>query len=112
MGTGAGKSKATGHKASNTNEPLASGKNQLARNRLHRSKKPKRSKIQAVPAPIKVPKLFKHQSKFEGTRAGRKSCIDSMASAKREPMAKVKITAGHWGALRCSAKATTKPKGA
>ena len=82
---GAGKSKATGQSAKRTNAPLASEKNQLALKRLQRSKKPKRSNVQAKEAPIRVPKVFSTQSTFEGTRAGKKSCSVSKPSDNKEP---------------------------
>ena len=59
-----------------------------------------------------IPALFKPQSTLEGTRAGKKSCKLSMPSASAEPNAKVNPTAGKCLALRCSARATMKPKGA
>ena len=111
-GTGAGNNKASGHKAKSTNEPLASGRNQLARNRLQRSRKPHRSKNQANVAPINVPQVFSPQSTLDGTRAGKKSCSVSSANDSNDAAATVSVTAGQCRALRRSANTPMKPNGA
>ena len=112
IGTGAGNNKAMGHSANKTKDPLASGQNQLARNRLQRSKKPNRSKVHAEIAPKKAPKVLSSQSTLDGTLAGKKSCKDSMFKASNEPINTDNTTAGKCRALLRSAKVTMKPSGA
>jgi len=111
-GTGSGYNKASGHNASSTRLPWASGTNQSARNWLQRCSAPSRTSTQADAAPSQAPALLSPKSTLDGMRIGKWFCNVSTPSDNNTGRASATGQVQTVQPDRSRASASKKPSGA